>query len=65
MNHRDLESWAIRAAQELQELADDAEEAVPESERDTVAISAKALIAEFDSIFNDRPLWQSEICKRS
>jgi hypothetical protein len=45
MNHRDLESWAERAAQELQELADELEE----SGSDPGAV--RVLIDEYEVIF--------------
>lgn len=55
MNHNDLESWAIRAVQELQDYADSAEEAGC-SEPGTLA-----LISEFDAIFAGRPPWQTQV----
>lgn len=61
MNPHDLESWAIRAAQELQELVDDAEEAVAYGERNGVALSAKVLLKEFDDIFHGRPAWGGQL----
>lgn len=51
MDHADLESWAIRAAQDLQEYADAAEEA---GGGDPVT---KALLAEFEEIRAGRETW--------
>lgn len=52
MNHSDLERWAERTAQQLQETADAAEESGSD------ATPELALIAEYEAILSDRPLWQ-------
>lgn len=61
MDHNELERWAINAAQELQELVDDAEAAVAPDDRGDVALSTKVLIAEFDDIFAGRPTWRHRL----
>ena len=53
MNQADLESWADRAAQELQELADDTEEAGCSAEH------LRALLREYQAIHEGRPVWQT------
>lgn len=58
INCDDLESWSCRAAQELQDVLDDAEEA---GNNEGCCSSIRGLLEEHNRIIAGMPLWQRQI----
>jgi hypothetical protein len=58
INYDDLENWSCRAAQELQEVLDDAEEA---GSSEGCCASIRGLLEEHNRIISGMPLWQMQI----
>ena len=61
MNHDDLENWASRVVEELQDFCNEAQEAAGNPDGEDCLPGTRALIAELDCIFNNRPVWQTQI----
>lgn len=61
INHDDLEGWATRAAQELQEFCDDAQEAAGNPDGEDQLPGVRGLIRELDAILKGEPLWQMQV----
>lgn len=58
IDHDDLENWSVRAAQELQEILDDADEA---GNNEGCCSSIRGLLAEHSRIMSGKPIWQMQI----
>lgn len=58
INYDDLENWSCRAAQELQEILDDVEEA---GNSEGCCASIRGLLEEHNRIISGMPLWQMQI----
>lgn len=57
MNYEELEDWAGRAAQELQEFCDDAQVAAGNPDGEDQLLSVRVLIAEYERIAKGQPAW--------
>ena len=61
MNHDELEDWASRVVQELQDVCDEAQEAAGNPDGEDCLPGTRALIEEFDRISKGLPAWQAQL----
>lgn len=61
MNHDDLENWAVRVCEELQDFCNEAQEAAGDPDGEDCLPGTRALLSEADCIFNNRPAWQAQV----
>jgi len=57
INHDDLECWAARAMQELQDIVDDAQQATGDPDGESELKSVRILMAEYELIADGRNPW--------
>lgn len=58
INHDDLEDWAYRAMQTLQDIVDGAQQDAGNPDGDDECRDIRALMGEFERIRQGQPLWQ-------
>ncbi len=61
MNQEQLEDWAGRVVQDLQEFCDDAQEAVGRPDGEDQLLGVRAMIKEYEDIAAGRPPWITQI----
>lgn len=61
MNIEELEDWAFRAMQALQEVVDDAQMAAGKPDAEDEALDIRGLMAEYERIARGQPAWQARI----
>ena len=61
MNHDDLECWAVRVCEELQDFCNEAQMAAGDPDGEDCLPGTRALLAEADRIFSDLPVWQTQV----
>lgn len=61
INHDDLEDWAQRTMQALQEVCDDAQEAAGNPDGTDQLMDIRGLMEEYECIAQGRPAWIAQI----
>lgn len=61
INHEDLEDWALRAMQTLQDVVDDAQAAAGNPDGTDQCRDIRALMDEFERLRQGKPTWQVTI----
>ena len=57
MNHDDLEDWAFRTMQALQDIVDDAQEAAGKPDGECQCLDIRALMEEYEAIRKGQQTW--------
>ena len=58
VNYEDLENWASRVAQELQDICDEAQVSAGKPHDEDECMDLRVLIKELDMILSGEPSWQ-------
>ena len=61
MNQDDLESWAVRACEELQDFCNEAQLSAGDPDGEGCLPGTRALLAEADAIFTGKPVWPAQV----
>ena len=61
MNQDDLEDWALRTMQALQDICDEAQAAAGNPDGEDQALDIRALMLEYEQIAAGRPAWQAKL----
>jgi hypothetical protein len=57
----DLDEWAVRAGQALQEICDEAQEAAGNPDGEDQCLDLRELLRELDYLILGKPSWQQEL----
>jgi hypothetical protein len=61
INHDELEDWALRTMQTLQEVCDDAQVAAGNPDGEDQCQDIRALMDEYERIMQGLPAWQAKV----